>query len=43
MKLDHWPETDSPPIDLNSKPTVNSREIVNGLVADSEGDVVGVH
>ena len=34
MKLHYYPETDSLYIDLNSKPSVDSREIVSGLVAD---------
>jgi uncharacterized protein YuzE len=44
MKLHYYPETDSLYIDLNSKPSVDSREIVSGLVADfdAEGSVVGL-
>ncbi len=44
MKLHYYPETDSLYIDLNSKPSVDSREIVPGLVADfdAEGNVVGL-
>ena len=44
MKLHYYPETDSLYIDLNSKPSVDSREIVDGLVADLDGDgnVVGL-
>lgn len=44
MKLHYYPETDSLYIDLNSKPSVDSREIVLGLVADfdAEGNVVGI-
>jgi uncharacterized protein YuzE len=44
MKLHYYPETDSLYIDLNSKPSVDSREIVSGLVADfdAEGNVVGL-
>ena len=44
MKLHYYPETDSLYIDLNSRPSVDSREIVDGLVADFDGDgnVVGL-
>jgi len=44
MKLHYYPETDSLYIDLNSKPSVDSREIVDGLVADfdADGNVVGL-
>jgi len=44
MKLHYYPETDSLYIDLNSKPGADSREIVDGLVADldSDGNVVGL-
>ena len=44
MKLQYYPETDSLYIDLNSRPSVDSREIVEGLVADldAQGNVVGL-
>jgi len=44
MKLHYYPETDSLYIDLNSKPSADSREIVDGLVADldADGNVVGL-
>lgn len=44
MKLHYYPETDSLYIDLNSRPSADSREIAEGLVADfdSEGNVVGI-
>ena len=44
MKLQFYPETDSLYIDLSSKPSVDSREIVSGLVADfdAEGNIVGL-
>jgi uncharacterized protein YuzE len=44
MKLHYYPETDSLYIDLNSRPSADSREIADGLVADfdSEGNVVGI-
>ena len=43
MKLHYYPETDSLYIELMSKPGVETREIVTGLVADFdvEGAVVG--
>ncbi len=44
MKLHYYPETDSLYIDLNSRPSADSREIADGLVADfdAEGNVVGI-
>ncbi len=44
MKLHYYPETDSLYIDLNSRPSADSREIAEGLVADfdSDGNVVGI-
>jgi len=44
MKLQYYPETDSLYIDLNSKPSADSREIADGLVVDfdSEGNIVGI-
>ena len=44
MKLHYYPETDSLYIDFNSKPGADSREIVDGLVADfdADGNVVGL-
>ncbi len=44
MKLHYYPETDSLYIDLNSRPSADSREIAEGLVADfdAEGNVVGI-
>ena len=44
MKLHYYPETDSLYIDLNSKPSADSREIADGLVADfdAEGNIVGI-
>ena len=40
----YYPDTDSLYIDLNSKPGVDSREIVEGLVADfdADGNIVGI-
>jgi uncharacterized protein YuzE len=44
MKLHYYPETDSLYIDLNAKPSADSREITEGLVVDfdAEGKVVGI-
>ncbi len=44
MKLHYYPETDSLSIDLNSRPSADSREITDGLVADfdAEGNIVGI-
>jgi uncharacterized protein YuzE len=44
MKLQYYPETDSLYIDLNSRPSADSRQIADGLVIDfdSEGNVVGI-
>lgn len=43
MKLHYYPETDSLYIELKSEPGFETREIVEGLVADfdAEGNVVG--
>jgi uncharacterized protein YuzE len=44
VKLHYYPETDSLYIDLNSRPSADSREITDGLVADfdAEGNIVGI-
>ncbi|MBI2682554.1 MAG: DUF2283 domain-containing protein [Acidobacteriales bacterium] len=44
MKLQYYPETDSLYIDLNARPSADSREITDGLVADfdAEGRIVGL-
>jgi len=44
MKLHYYPETDSLYIDLNSRPSADSREIADGLVIDfdAEGNIVGI-
>ncbi|MBI5487028.1 MAG: DUF2283 domain-containing protein [Deltaproteobacteria bacterium] len=44
MKLHYYPETDSLYIELNPRPSTDSREVVDGLVADLdvEGNVVGI-
>lgn len=43
MKLHYYPETDSLYIELTTAPGAETREIVEGLVADfdAEGNVVG--
>jgi uncharacterized protein YuzE len=44
MKLHYYPETDSLYIDLNSRPSADSREVADGLVIDldAEGNIVGI-
>ena len=44
MKLNYHPETDSLYIDLSEKPSVESREILEGVVLDydAEGNLVGL-
>ena len=44
MKLHYYTETDSLYIELNSGASVDSREIVSGLVVDfdASGNVVGI-
>ncbi len=44
MKLHYYPETDSLYIDLNSRPSADSREIADGLVVDfdAQGNIVGI-
>ena len=38
MKLNYYPDTDSLYIDLSSKPSVESREISEGIVLDYDAD-----
>jgi len=44
MKLHYYPETDSLYINLNSRPSADSREIADGLVIDfdAQGSIVGI-
>jgi uncharacterized protein YuzE len=44
MKLHYYPETDSLYIDLVDSPSVDSKEVSEGLVADydSSGHIVGL-
>jgi uncharacterized protein YuzE len=44
MKLNYYPDTDSLYIDLSEKPSVESREISEGVVLDYdvEGNLVGI-
>ena len=44
MKLNYYPDTDSLYIDLSERPSVESREISEGIVLDSdaEGKLVGI-
>jgi uncharacterized protein YuzE len=44
MKLNYFPETDSLYIDLSEHPSVESREVSDGVVLDfdAHGDLVGI-
>ncbi|TMA62622.1 MAG: DUF2283 domain-containing protein [Deltaproteobacteria bacterium] len=44
MKLHYYAETDSLYIELNARPSAESREIADGLVVDfdAQGNVVGI-
>ena len=44
MKFNYYPETDSLYIDLSEKPSVESREISQGIVldCDADGNLVGI-
>jgi uncharacterized protein YuzE len=44
MKLNYYPDTDSLYIDLSEQPSVESREIVEGIVLDYDaaGHLVGI-
>ena len=44
MKLNYYPDTDSLYIDLPEKPSVESREISEGVILDydAEGHLVGI-
>jgi uncharacterized protein YuzE len=44
MELNYYPETDSLYIDLSSEPSVDSREVSDGVVLDydAEGNLVGI-
>ena len=44
MKLNYYAETDSLYIDLSERPSVESREITEGIVLDydSKGNLVGI-
>ena len=44
MQLNYYPPTDSLYIDLSSKPSVDSREVSDGIVLDydAHGDLVGI-
>jgi len=44
MKLQYYKDTDSLYIDLTSKPSVDSREISEGIVLDydAEGSIAGI-
>jgi uncharacterized protein YuzE len=44
MKLHYYPETDSLYIDLNARPSSDSREVADGVVVDldADGNIVGI-
>ena len=44
MKIQYYSDTDSLYIDLNSKPSAESREVADGIVVDfdGEGNIVGI-
>ena len=44
MKVNYYPETDSLYIDRSSKPSVDSREVSDGVVLDYDagGNLVGI-
>lgn len=44
MKLNYYPDTDSLYIDLSAKPSVDSREVSDGIVLDYDGggNLVGI-
>ena len=44
MRINYYPETDSLYIDLSSKPSVDSREVSEGIVLDydTDGNLVGI-
>lgn len=44
MKLKYYPDTDSLYIDLSEKPSVESREVSEGIVLDydAQGNLVGI-
>ena len=44
MKLNYYPDTDSLYIDLSEQPSVESREISEGVILDydAKGNIVGI-
>ncbi len=44
MRINYYPDTDSLYIDLSSKPSVDSREVSDGIVLDygEDGNLVGI-
>lgn len=44
MRINYYPDTDSLYIDLSSKPSVDSREVSDGVVLDYDesGNLVGI-
>ena len=44
MRINYYPDTDSLYIDLNGRPSVDSREVLDGVVIDldAQGQIVGI-
>jgi uncharacterized protein YuzE len=44
MRINYYPDTDSLYIDLSSKPSVDSREVSDGIVLDydADGNLAGI-
>jgi uncharacterized protein YuzE len=44
VRINYYPDTDSLYIDLSSKPSVDSREVSDGIVLDygEDGNLVGI-
>ena len=44
MKVNYYPETDSLYVDLSSKPSVDSREVLDCVVLDydADGNLIGI-
>jgi len=44
MRINYYPDTDSLYIDLSSKPSVDSREVSDGIILDydASGNLVGI-
>ena len=44
MKMNYYPDTDTLYIDLSSKPSVETKEVADGVFVDFDGngDIVGI-